>query len=183
MSQFTHKIHKDSSDEYGTPRSFVRPIGEALGGFDLDPASGAESAPHASTRYTEADDGLTSEWFGTVWLNPPFSEKARWARKARAEVADGNVETAVVLLPVDTSTSLFHDLAPDADLLWFKNGRMVFDGGDRNPSFGVLLVVFGRVTEELCEVLDRKGTVFRPGERYARTAQATLPVDGGNDVE
>lgn len=183
MTQFKHKIHKDSSDEYGTPPSFVRPIAEALGGFDLDPASGAETAPHASTRYTEEDDGLTSEWFGTVWLNPPFSEKERWLRRARAEVADGNVETAVVLLPVDTSTSLFHDLVVDADLIWFKNGRLVFDGGDRNPSFGILLAVYGHVPDELCETLDRKGTVFRPGERFQRTEQATLAASGGESTD
>jgi len=178
MTQFKHKIHKDSSDEYGTPPSFVRPIAETLGGFDLDPASGAESAPLADERYTEADDGLTSPWFGTVWVNPPFSEKERWVRRARAQVADGNVETAVVLLPVDTSTSLFHDCVADADLLWFKNGRLVFDGGDRNPSFGILLAVYGHVPDALCDVLARKGTVFRPGEQYRRTEQARLDLGG-----
>lgn len=84
-----------------------------------------------------------------------------------------------MLLPVDTSTSLFHDLVVDADLICFKNGRLVFDGGDRNPSFGILLAVYGDVPGELCETLGRKGTVFRPDERFQRTEQATLDASGG----
>ncbi len=181
MSLFEHKFHEDSSDEFGTPADFHRPLAEAVGGFDLDPASGAEATPLASTRYTEEDDGLAQEWFGTVWLNPPFSEKTRWVRKTRAEVADGNVQTAVVLLPVDTSTQLFHDHVTDARAVCFVEGRLSFIGGDRNPNFGILLAVFGNVPPELMDVLDRKGTAFSVDEKHERAEQLTL--GGGSSGE
>ncbi|EMA71968.1 DNA N-6-adenine-methyltransferase [Halorubrum distributum] len=181
MSLFSHEFHEDSSDEFGTPAEFHRPLADAVGGFDLDPASGAESQPLASTRFTKEDDGLSKEWFGTVWLNPPFSEKTRWVRKARAEVAEGNVETAVVLLPVDTSTKLFHDHVTDATAICFVEGRLSFDGGDRNPNFGTLLAVFGEASDDLLDALDRKGSVFRVDAKHERAEQQELVTDGGRD--
>ena len=43
--------------------------------FDLDPCSpigGIKDAP-IKYYYTAEDDGLSKEWFGNVWVNPPFS--------------------------------------------------------------------------------------------------------------
>ena len=43
--------------------------------FDLDPCSpvgGIKDAP-IKYYYTSEDDGLSKEWFGNVWVNPPFS--------------------------------------------------------------------------------------------------------------
>ena len=34
MSLFEHRFHEDSSDEFGTPIQFVRPLADALGGAD-----------------------------------------------------------------------------------------------------------------------------------------------------
>lgn len=177
MSLFRHDIHESSSDEFGTPVSFHRPLARAVGGFDLDPAAGAEATPLASTRFTKDDDGLTQAWFGRVWLNPPFSEKRAWVEKAREEVDAGDAELVVVLLPVDTSTKLFHDHVAAASAICFVKGRLSFVGGDRNPNFGVLLAVFGEPPEALLDELDRKGTVHRRGERHERARQTTLGED------
>jgi len=174
MSLFSHEFHEDSSDEFGTPGEFHRPIAAAVGGFDLDPASGAEDQPLASTRYTKDDDGLSQEWFGKVWLNPPFSAKEEWVRKALNEMNAGHVELAVVLLPVDTSTQWFHDYIVEADALCFVEGRLSFVGGDRNPNFGVMLAAFGEVPSDLLDVFDRKGTVFESSDRHQRTRQTDL---------
>jgi phage N-6-adenine-methyltransferase len=180
MSLFSHEFHEDSSDEFGTPGEFHRPIADAVGGFDLDPAAGAEDSPLASTRYTKEDDGLSKEWFGTVWLNPPFSEKETWLRRAVAEVNAGRVGLAVVLLPVDTSTQWFHEYAATADALCFIEGRLSFVGGDRNPNFGVMIAAFGDVPHDLLDVLDRKGVVFQGPDRHQRHEQETLLSDGGD---
>jgi hypothetical protein len=43
--------------------------------FDLDPCSpvgGIKDAP-IKYYYTAENDGLSKEWFGNVWVNPPFS--------------------------------------------------------------------------------------------------------------
>lgn len=176
MSLFRHEFHEDDedSDEYGTPPSVVRPLARAVGGFDVDPASGAEPSPLASTRFDEDDDGLSHPWHGTVWLNPPFSEKRAFVEKAREEVRAGRAETVVTLLPVDTSTALFHEHVAAASVVCFREGRLSFFGGDRNPNFGVLLAVYGDVPELLLDALDREGTVFVGNERYQRSEQPTL---------
>lgn len=179
MTVFTHEIHEEATDEYGTPLDFHRPIADAVGGFDLDPAAGAERRPLADRRFTADDDGLTRAWDGKVWLNPPFSEKALWVRRAREQVAAGNVQTAVVLLSVDTSTDLFHRHLAKADLICFRRGRLAFDGGGDSPNFGVLLAVFGEVNDDLLSVLQHMGTVFENRDMLSRSEQSRLPIERG----
>lgn len=179
MSLFRHDFHEETSDEFATPSWYWQLVADAVGGFDLDPASGAEDEPRASTRFTKEDDGLSQQWFGKVWLNPPFSEKTEWLKKAHKEYHDGNAELVVILLPVDTSTQWFHGYAADADLLHFQKGRLKFSGGgssNRNPNFGIMLVVFGDYPDELASTLENQGTVFTQGNRYQSTVQQTLEV-------
>ena len=47
------------NNEYATPPEIWRPLSRAVGGFDLDAASGAESTPIAPDRLTKEDDGLS----------------------------------------------------------------------------------------------------------------------------
>ena len=65
---FTHdSVDNLSVDWYTPPHIF-----DGLGVFDLDPASpvGGVSWIPALQYYTLEDDGLTSDWYGRVWLNP-----------------------------------------------------------------------------------------------------------------
>ena len=51
--------------------------------FDLDvcaPPGGIPWIP-AKNHYSEKEDGLTSEWYGRVWMNPPYSKPDPWMRK------------------------------------------------------------------------------------------------------
>lgn len=64
----------DSGNEWSTPWHIVMDAATALGirSFDLDPAATAANAK-ADRFFTREQDGLRQAWFGTVWLNPPFS--------------------------------------------------------------------------------------------------------------
>ncbi len=69
----SHQSAASKSNVWFTPPAII----EALGGpasFDLDPATDTgrpwDTALH---HYTPEDDGLACEWFGRVWLNPPYS--------------------------------------------------------------------------------------------------------------
>jgi hypothetical protein len=57
------------SVDWQTPPEIIT----SLGKFDLDPcASSRQAFRTARKMWTKRDDGLSREWFGRVWLNPPF---------------------------------------------------------------------------------------------------------------
>lgn len=62
-----------------TPLSFVRSLGE----FDLDPCAYPEH--HTAKRLICLPEcGLKQEWYGRVWLNPPYGrEAAIWMKKLK----------------------------------------------------------------------------------------------------
>lgn len=178
---FQHRFG-DDEDEYATPPSIWRPLAEALEGFDVDPASGAESTPIAPTRYTKEDDGLSRAWHGDVWLNPPFGDscgtgetkRGRWLRKARNEAARDEVRSVTVLLPVDTSTGWFHEHVVEAPILCLLDKRPQFQGESVHTSFACCIAVYGDPPEELAEVLEEMGAVFRGREYHRSTVQTKL---------
>lgn len=84
---------KGTSDEHYTPKSLFEAIGVK---FDLDVA-----APHDKPNTTTDKwycqccyDGLENEWFGNVWMNPPYSNPTPWVDKF---IAHGK---GIALLPV-----------------------------------------------------------------------------------
>ena len=69
-----------SNDVLFTPPEIFELLGMT---FDLDvcaPEGGLDWIP-ARKSYSEKDDGLTSEWYGTVWMNPPYSNVTPWMDK------------------------------------------------------------------------------------------------------
>ena len=64
----------------------------SLGDFDLDPCA-ATNRPWdtAKNHYTKEDDGLSLEWFGRVWLNPPYGREMEPWLKRMAEYSGGGV--------------------------------------------------------------------------------------------
>ena len=181
-----HEQNPDDN-EYATPPEIWRPLARAVGGFDTDPASGAEPEPIATTRYTAEDDGLRQAWAGWCWLNPPWSSngdgsaKKRWARKARNEAARDAVDGVVMLLPCDTSSHVFHDHVAASDVFCLVGpGRIPFRGENRNPSFELVLAVFTNdVSDDLRNALDGLGIVVEGRTVVDRNPQSTLVTDAG----
>jgi hypothetical protein len=67
------------SDEWYTPKILFDQLQVE---FDLDVASPIEQVHvPAKYKYTINDDGLTQPWFGTVWMNPPYSKPSPWVDK------------------------------------------------------------------------------------------------------
>lgn len=94
---------------------------DALGPFDLDPCA-APNWPTAKRSYLLPTDGLAEPWFGTVWLNPPYSSEAwDWLRKL-AEHGDG-----IALIFARTETAGFvSEVWEKASALYFLYGRLYF---------------------------------------------------------
>jgi len=110
--------------------------------------------------------------------------KEIWLRKAISEIQRDAVDRIVMLIPSDTSTHWFHDYVLEASAICFMGpGRVCFEGGDRNPSFGLLMLAFGDVTDDLAEAMDAQGAVFRGRTAFEPSTQSTLPFQGGDGSE
>lgn len=60
----------NTTDEWYTPKEII----DALGKFDLDPCAPVKPLWQTATQmYNKNHDGLTKDWIGRVWLNPPYS--------------------------------------------------------------------------------------------------------------
>lgn len=161
------------TDEWPTPRWLVDQLAAEFGPFDLDPAATAGNAK-APMFYTAADNGLSREWRGRIWLNPPYGRNiGAWTRKAAAEARHGTASTVVALVPASVDAAWFRQAAADSALVRFWPGRIHFGDGDRAP-FPSAVLVFGRLpgrhgTIPACCAAPACGRVFWPARSDART--------------
>jgi len=84
-------------------------------------------------------DGL-GDWGRSNFVNPPYSNKEPWIKKACLEREKGNL--TVMLLPVDTSTAWFHDyILPNCEIRWLR-GRLTFHARGSPAKFASMLCIF-----------------------------------------
>jgi len=143
--------------------------------FDLDPASpGADKVPWVPAKHhlTIADDGLTSPWWGFVWLNAPYGGKTfrLWLEKFRAH------GSGVALTVDQTSAAWWHDLCANADLVLQVRKKIQFLRPPGKPlgtnALGSSLVAYGERGVKALEnaATAGLGTLFQP----YRESQAIL---------
>ena len=173
MSLFT----SSETDEWATPPDFLRPLAEAVGGFDLDAAAGAEESPIAEYVYTEDDDGLAQSWFGTVWVNPPYSDMKKWTEKVISELHRDEVDAILYLCKGDTSTNWWHAAVTEASAVGMIDSRLSFGGESNSAPFASHVFVFGDVNNTVLDTLNRRGTVFTTDHIHENTAQTKLVDD------
>ena len=170
----------DAGDAWGTPPRIVDPLSKAIGGFDLDPASGAEPKPYADVRFTKEDDGLSRRWVvddvdqPDVWFNPPYGREAnpKWGKKALQEFKSGDVGTITALLPGNTGTEWFGKYYAPAGTITHLHERVEFHGaGDDGATFDSVIVSFGDFPDEYYDALSTLGTVY---DRHFETDQTSV---------
>lgn len=149
----SHWETSGASDEWYTP-AFVF---DALGcEFDLDvaaPNGGGDCVP-AKLRYSRR--GLTDEWFGFVWMNPPFGGRNSLAPWLTKFFDHGN---GIALTPDRTSAPWFQEAWQRADLAMFTRKIRFLrpDGTEgKSPSNGTTLWAAGdRAEAALRTAVDR----------------------------
>lgn len=150
----SHQNTIGKNDEWLTPPEIL----DKLGPFDLDPCDAVGNPfKTANTSYTA--NGLEREWFGRVWLNPPFNRKIRpeWMEKMAKH---GN---GIMLVPAAGETEAFYKTVwGTASGILFLKGRPHFHyiTGKRaraNSGCTICLVAYG---EENLNALYRSGLGF-----------------------
>lgn len=105
MKQSMQLLTSSQTAEWYTPPIYIEAVREVLGEIDLDPASCAAANEwiKAKTFYTEEDNGLSKEWKGKVFLNPPYgktkgkSNQGIWAEKLFHHYDASDVSEAILL--------------------------------------------------------------------------------------
>lgn len=132
-----NKIHINNDDNYATPPEFYNNLNLRFN-FDFDPCP-----------YNENEiivDGLNIEWGKSNFVNPPYSRKLKelFIKKGIEEMKKGKL--CVFLIPVSTSTNLFHNLIkPNATSIEFIKGRIKFGKLDKDGNFYYLKNKEGKI--------------------------------------
>lgn len=138
MSQW--EASKGATDEWYTPK-YVFDALRCI--FDLDvaaPFAGGDHVP-AFNRYCQ--NGLDNEWFGFVWMNPPFGGRNALEPWLTKFFDHGN---GIALTPDRTSAPWFRNAWGRADLVLFtpKIRFLRPDGSEgKSPSTGTALWAAG----------------------------------------
>jgi hypothetical protein len=135
----------------------------ALGRFDLDPCC-PENMPWrtAEDMITEQTDGLSINWYGRVWLNPPYGTGIKAWLSRLADHGNG-----IALVPARTEVeNWFWPLIWErANAVFFFRGRLFFRtiDGKRlgNAGHGSVLAAYGQRNVDAIENSGLDGKLIR----------------------
>lgn len=148
------------NNERYTPKEYIDAAREVLGVINLDPASSelANETVKAEKFYTSENDGLAQEWYGNIWLNPPYAKDLlpQFAEK----LANSDFNQAIVLVHNATETKWFLKFISKASAVVFPTGRIdcKTPGENKNaPLQGSAIIYSGDNAEKFIEVFLKFG--------------------------
>ena len=159
-----HK-HNTGKEEGYTPPKYIEAARKVMGSIDLDPASNeyAQQWVKAKKFYTKEDDGLSKDWQGNIWLNPPYSRGV--VNQFVLTLVGSKYNSAIVLTNNSSETSWGGTLLKYCSAVCFVKGRIKFitpDGEEGGkPLHGQMFTYFGTDVEKFKEEFSKFGTVFK----------------------
>lgn len=132
-------MFSSKTDVWATPDDFFSRLDKVFR-FETDVCALPENAK-CGNFYSPQDDGLSQEWTGVCWMNPPYGrEISKWVEKAY-DSAKRNGATVVCLLPARVDTRWWHDYCANGEVHFIK-GRLKFGGAKDSAPFPNAVVVF-----------------------------------------
>lgn len=122
--------------------------------FTLDPAATSGNTL-CEWYYDKEEDGLEGEWYGNIFVNPPYSQLKAWVRKGLDEARNNpKVANVVMLVPARTDTRAWWDYIRYGEVR-FLPGRLRFVGAANSAPFPSAIVVF-----------PGNGLIYKPSTQY-----------------
>lgn len=175
-----HEQSLGATDEWYTPAHVFEAMGVR---FDLDvsaPRCRCPAYDWCDTAFTH--DSLTREWFGFVWMNPPFGGRNGLVPWLRKFFTHGR---GVALVPDRTSAPWWQDFAPQADALLFVRSKIRFlrpDGTEgASPAQGTTLMGAGTDGIAALRTAASRGLGFLLTNPAGRAALAPEHENGGGE--
>ncbi len=153
------------SNEWHTPPQYIKAVEEVLGVIELDPASShiANNTVKAQVYFTEDDDGLSRDWYGKVFLNPPYGKYTSHFAEKLYDSYGSTVQEAIMLV---------NSRATDADwfqpcfegIICFTDHRIDFDSPHEKltaSTHGSCFVYFGDNEREFASVFSKFGSIVK----------------------
>jgi phage N-6-adenine-methyltransferase len=135
----TTGMFTSNTDDWATPQETFDRLHEEFG-FTLD-ACACPANAKCARYFTREQDGLSQEWAGVVFMNPPYGRQiGKWVQKAYESAVNGT--TVVCLLPARTDTRWFHEYCLPHGEIRFLPGRLYFGDGKGRAPFPSMVVVF-----------------------------------------
>jgi len=132
-------MFSSKTDLWATPQNFYDKYNEKFD-FELDVCATKENAK-CSRYFTIFDDGLSQQWDGVCWMNPPYGRTIKhWVKKAYESSLNGS--TVVCLLPARTDTAWWHDYCTKGQIEFIR-GRLKFGNSKNSAPFPSAVVIFG----------------------------------------
>jgi site-specific DNA-methyltransferase (adenine-specific) len=132
----------DDGDEWRTPDNLFAFLHSHYR-FTVDVAA-TKATAKVKRFYDRAKDGLRQAWKGeTVWLNPPYSQAAKWVEKAAQEAANGAI--VVGCLANRSATKWYRDHVVPHALIVQLHGRIPFYRDDTGPRIQMSTAPFATI--------------------------------------
>ena len=168
IKQHVHVAQNSGENEWYTPLQFIDAARLVMGSIDTDPASSeiANKTVGASVYFTKDDDGLTQQWNGNVWMNPPYAQPLirLFCEAVVRKYHDKEIEQAIVLVNNGTETAWGQILLTACSAVCFPASRIKFIDKSGNPSGtplqGQMIVYLGEHGHEFMDEFSQFGAVL-----------------------
>ena len=161
-----HVSNNSGEDSWYTPKKYIDLVREVMGKIDLDPASThlANEIVMAENIYGVEEDGLKQDWFGNVFLNPPYSQPLITDFCNKVITENLNWNQVIVLVNNATETKWFNILAKSANAICFPSGRISYyypDRPSKTPLQGQCFLYFGSQAERFISIFSQIGHCWK----------------------
>ena len=160
-----HVSHNSGNNEWYTPLKYIDSARVVMGSIDLDPAT-SESVNqkiNAKNYYTKETDGLEKEWFGNIWLNPPYENGL--VSEFIEKICHKEYKQAIVLVNNATETKWGAMALKKCSAVCFHTGRIRFISIDgqvkESPLQGQMILYFGDNVYEFISEFKQYGVCLK----------------------